>query len=164
MRNRLWLTFGIAILCVAGNAQWTDPPVEVPAFHAVAPAKAAVEPPILHGRQLTGPNFQLAWQVKAYQDAAKIPNVLYQLPCYCRCDRALGHTSLRSCFEGMHGAECDVCAKEGIYAYQMTRKGWTPKKIRAGIERGDWKTIDLEAVGKAAPGAKTARRSPNINS
>ncbi len=149
MKIRLWLTIAIAIVCVAANAQWTDPSAEIPAFHTSAPQNSAVEPPILQGSQLTGPNFQQAWQVKVYQDAAKIPNVLYQLPCYCHCDRALGHTSLRSCFAGLHGAECDVCAKEGFYAYRMTRKGWSPKQIREGIERGDWRQIDLEAVTAA---------------
>jgi len=148
MRTRLWLTIAVALLCVAAHAQWTDPASNIPAFHAAPPPHSALLPPILHGRQLTGPNFQLAWQVKAYKDAAKIPNVLYQLPCYCRCDLALGHTSLRSCFEGLHGAECDTCAKEGLYAYRMTRKGWTPQQIRAGIERGEWQKIDLDAVGK----------------
>lgn len=159
MKPHLWLT-GVAVLaCVAGNsrltahAQWTDPSFDVPAHHATAPPKSAVEPPILHGKQLTGPNFQQPWQVQVYRDAAKIPNVLYQLPCYCRCDRALGHTSLRSCFEGLHGAECDVCAKEGVYAYRMTRKGMTPKQIRDGIERGEWKDIDLDAIGKPRPRA-----------
>lgn len=146
MKYRLWLTLAIAIFCVAANAQWTDPATEIPAYHASAPKNSATLPPILHGRQLTGPNFQQAWQVKVYQDAAKIPNVLYQLPCYCHCDRALGHTSLRSCFAGLHGAECDTCAKEGYYAYRMTRKGWTPKQIRAGIERGEWQAINLETI------------------
>ena len=149
MRTRFWLTFFVAALCVAANAQWSDPAAEVPAFHTAPPAASAVEPPILHGRQLTGPNFQLAWQVEAYKEAAKIPNVLYQLPCYCHCDRALGHTSLHSCFEGLHGAECDICAKEGVYAYRMTRKGWTAKQIRVGIERGDWRTIDLDTITAA---------------
>lgn len=153
MKVRFALACAGAILCVAANAQWTDPSSEIPAFHSTPPAKTSVEPPILHGAQLTGPNFQLPWQVKVYQDAAKIPKVLYQLPCYCRCDRALGHTSLRSCFEGLHGAECDVCAKEGIYAYRRTRKGWTPKQIRAGIERGEWKQIDLNAIGASVPHA-----------
>ena len=95
---------------------------------------------------MTGINFQLPWQVKVYKDAAKVSSVLYQLPCYCRCDRAIGHTSLRSCFQGLHGAECGTCAKEGFYAYQMTRKGWTPTQIRAGIERGDYKKIDLDTI------------------
>ena len=146
MRTRLWLTIAVALLCVAAHAQWTDPASNIPAFHAAPPARSAVLPPILHGHQLTGPNFQSAWQVTVYKDAAKIPSVLYQLPCYCRCDLALGHTSLRSCFEGLHGAECDTCAKEGLYAYRMTRKGWTPQQIRAGIERGEWQNIDLESA------------------
>ncbi len=146
MRSRLWLTFAIALICVVAHAQWTDPAVDIPAFHTAAPIPTAVQPPILHGKQLTGPNFQMAWQVQVYKDAAKIPGVLYQLPCYCRCDLALGHHSLRSCFEGLHGAECSTCAKEGMYAYQMTRKGWTPRQIRVGIERGDWQKIDLEAA------------------
>ncbi len=149
MRFRFVLTCILAMLCVAANAQWTDPTVDVPAFHAANPKKPAAEPAILHGSQLTGPNFQLPWQVKVYQQAAKIPNVLYQLPCYCRCDRALGHTSLRSCFEGLHGAQCDICAREGFFAYQMTRKGWSTKQIRAAIERGEWKTIDLNSIGKS---------------
>jgi len=149
MRTRFWLTIAIALVCVAANAQWTTPGTDIPAFHSGAPARSAVLPPILHGKQLSGPNFQLAWQVKVYQDAAKIPNVLYQLPCYCHCDRALGHQSLRSCFEGLHGAECGTCAKEGFYAYRMTRKGRTPKQIRAGIERGDWQKVDLAAAAKS---------------
>ena len=148
MRNRLWLSFALALICVVAHAQWTDPAVDLPAFHTAAPSSIDVLPPILHGRQLTGPNFQQAWQVQVYKEAAKIPGVLYQLPCYCRCDRELGHTSLRSCFEGLHGAECDTCAKEGAYAYQMTRKGWSPKQIRAGIERGNWQKVDLDTIGK----------------
>lgn len=147
MRTRFWTAVLAVVVCVAAHAQWTDPAIDIPAFHTAAPASSAKEPAILHGKQLNGPDFHYPWQVKAYQDAAKIPAVLYQLPCYCRCDRAMGHTSLRSCFEGLHGAECDICAREGIYAYQMTRKGWTPKQIRTGIERGDWKSIHLESIG-----------------
>jgi hypothetical protein len=149
MRKQVLMGLALALVCIAANAQWTDPTVDVPAFHAAPPSKGEILPPILHGAQLTGPGFQFPWQVKVYQEAAKIPNVLYQLPCYCRCDRALGHQSLRSCFSGMHGAECSTCAKEGHYAYLMTRKGQTPKQIRAGIERGDYQKVDLGSVGKA---------------
>lgn len=151
MPNRFWLTLTIALICVAAHAQWTDPTVDVPAFHPAAPVRSVKLPPILHGKELSGINFQLAWQVRVYQDAAKISSVLYQLPCYCRCDRAVGHTSLRSCFEGLHGAECSTCAKEGSYAYRMTRKGWTSSQIRAGIERGDWKKIDLDTAAGSHP-------------
>ena len=80
-----------------------------------------------------------------YQDAAKVSSVLYQLPCNCRCDRALGHTSLRSCFEGLHGTECSTCAKEGLFAYQQTKLGKSPVQIRAAIERHEYETIPLEA-------------------
>lgn len=153
MRNRILFTAALALACVAANAQWTDPALDTPAYHAAPPAKGASMKPILHGAQLTGPGFQFPWQVRVYQEAAKIPNVLYQEPCYCHCDRALGHTSLHSCFSGMHGAECGTCAKEGHYAYLMTRKGWTPKQIRAGIERGDWQKIDLESLNQNPPRA-----------
>jgi len=148
MRSRIWFTLVLALVCVAANAQWTDPAVDIPAYHAAPPAKGAKLRPILQGKQLTGPGFQFAWQVRVYQEAAKIPNVLYQMPCYCRCDRALGHQSLHSCFSGMHGAECGTCAKEGHYAYMMTQKGLTPKQIRANIERGDWQKVDLTTLGQ----------------
>lgn len=148
LKNHFFLTLAAAVVCAAGQAQWTGPVSDIPAFHTTPPPAHATQPQILHGSQLTGPNFTQPWQRQVYQDAAKVPNVLYQLPCYCRCDLALGHTSLRSCFTGLHGAECDVCAKEGEYAYRMTRKGWTPQQIRAGIERGEWKQINLESLGK----------------
>ena len=86
-------------------------------------------------------------EVPAYHPAAplKVSAVLYQLPCYCHCDRALGHTSLRSCFEGLHGAECSTCAKEGFYAYQQTKLGKTPAQIRDAImNHHAYESIDLE--------------------
>ena len=98
------------------------------------------------GKQLAGPYFSHAYQVTAYKMAATIPAVLHQLPCYCRCDRALGHNSLHSCFEGEHGAECSTCMKEGVYAFQQTRLGKSPVQIRTGIEKGEWMNIDLETV------------------
>jgi len=78
-----------------------------------------------------------------------IPGVLYQLPCYCRCDRALGHKSLLSCFQGTHAAICSTCAQEGHFAYEMTKRGWTPKQIRDAIEHQEYKSIDLEKLGKS---------------
>ncbi|MGC2163170.1 MAG: CYCXC family (seleno)protein [Silvibacterium sp.] len=145
--KRILLTAALGLITVASYAQWSNPSDDIPAYHPAPPASAAAQPPILSGKQLTGEYFRYPWQVKVYKEAAEIPNVLYQLPCYCRCDRALGHTSLRSCFEGTHGAICDTCAKEGAYAYRMTKRGWTPKQIRAGIERQDYEKIDLNKLG-----------------
>lgn len=139
-----FLAVAIAALTLASYAQWSNPADDVPAYHPSAPLKVSGLPPILSGSKLTGENFQYPWQAHVYQEAAKVGNVLYQLPCNCRCDRALGHTSLRSCFEGLHGTECSTCAKEGFYAYQQTKLGKTPAEIRAAIAHHDYESIDLE--------------------
>jgi hypothetical protein len=133
----------------AVHAQWSDPQQDVPAYHPLAPRKSDALPPILSGDQLTGQFFREKWQAEVYKEAAQIPDVLYQLPCYCRCDRALGHTSLHSCFEGTHGAICATCAAEGAYAFRMTKQGKTPEQIRAGIERKEYESIDLDALGRS---------------
>lgn len=141
--KRMLITLALGLCTAAGYAQWSNPADEIPAYHPAPPANATKLPPVLSGSELTGPNFHYAWQVKVYKEAAKIPGVLYQLPCYCRCDRALGHSSLHSCFEGTHGAECSTCAQEEAYAYEMTRRGWTPQQIRNGIEHREYEKIDL---------------------
>jgi hypothetical protein len=101
-------------LTAASYAQWSNPADDVAAYHPSAPLKVSALPPILSGAKLTGENFRYPWQVHVYQQVAKVSSVVYQLPCNCRCDRALGHTSLRSCFEGLHGTECSTCAQEGF--------------------------------------------------
>jgi Protein of unknown function with PCYCGC motif len=144
--RRLMVCVGIAMLTVAASAQWIGND-DVPAYHPTAPTAATKLPAILSGKQLTGPMFQYPWQKAVYVDAAKVPNVLYQLPCYCRCDKNMGHASLHSCFEGLHGAECSTCAKEGYYAYQMTLKGKSVKEIRQGVMRKDYESVNLNAIG-----------------
>src|ERR1700735_54381 len=133
----------------AMRAKFPDPQPATPAYHAQGPEKGQELPPILSGNQLTGQFFREKWQGEVYKEAAQIPTVLYQLPCYCRCDRALGHTSLHSCFEGTHGAICATCAAEGAYAWRMTKQGRTPEQIRAGIERKEYESIDLDALGRS---------------
>jgi hypothetical protein len=138
------LSVGVFAITLASYAQWSNPADDVPAYHASAPLKVGALPPILSGTQLSGENFRYPWQSHVYQQAAKIGNVIYQLPCNCRCDRALGHTSLRSCYEGLHGTECSTCAKEAFLAYRMTKLGKTPAEIRASISRREYESIDLE--------------------
>ncbi len=140
--KRVLGSLALGLLTIVASAQWTNPSNDVPAYNAGAPRQAL--PPILSGTQLTGLYFQHPYQVVAYKMAAKIPNVLHQQPCYCRCDRSMGHNSLHSCFEGTHGAACSTCMQEGVYAYQQTKLGKTPMQIRAGIERGEWHQVDLE--------------------
>ena len=143
--TRRWvLGLVVTATTAASYAQWSNPASDVPAYHPSAPLKVSALPTIRPGASLTGENFRYPWQVHVYQQAAKIQNVIYQLPCNCRCDRALGHTSLRSCYEGLHGTECSTCAKEAFYAYQQTKLGKTPAEIRAGIAQHAYEAIDLE--------------------
>ena len=111
----------------------------VPAYHAQPPTEAL--PETLDPAQFDNPVVK-----NSYALAAKARKVLYQQPCYCHCDRAMGHNSLHSCFESTHGAACSTCAKEAVYAYNMTRQGKTPQQIRDGIERGEWQSIDLDTL------------------
>jgi hypothetical protein len=140
--KRILGCLALGLVTIAASAQWSNPAADIPAYNAKPPAKML--PAILTGDQLTGPYFTHAYQTTAYKMAAKIPAVLHQQPCYCHCDRAMGHNSLHSCFEGTHGAACSTCMKEAVYAYEQTKKGKTPAQIRAGIEKGDWIDVDLE--------------------
>jgi hypothetical protein len=136
----------LLVLVVAVSNRWAlsqqeEPPI--PAYNANHPAKGERLPPILKKEQLwsTGPLHP--YQVHAYELASRIPSVIYQQPCYCYCDR-VGHNSLHSCFEGMHGAECSTCMQELYYTYLQNKKGKTASQIRAGLIRGEWKQIDLQ--------------------
>ncbi len=139
--KRLVGALGLVLATLAATAQWSNPASDIPAYHIAGLSKSA--PPLLAGEQLTGPYFTHSYQTTAYVMAGKIPGVIYQLPCYCRCDQALGHKSLHSCFEGTHGAACSTCMKEAVFAYKETQAGHTPAQIRAAIEHSDWQAVDL---------------------
>lgn len=144
--KHILLSAAIALLAVGASAQWSNPSDDIPAYHASAPETAAKMPPVLTPEQVKAQNMTVAWQAKIYADAAKVQPVLYQLPCFCRCDKAMGHTSLHSCFEGIHGAVCSTCAKEGYYAYLMTKQGKSVKQIREGILHKEYESIDLATI------------------
>jgi hypothetical protein len=108
----------------------------IPSYHAYA-----LKPPT--PKTLDPNQFPDALNRNVYALAAKIKPVLYQQPCYCYCDRHEGHKSLLDCYASDHGSKCDICQKEAVLAYQLTRKGKTPEQIRAAIIRGDWKSVDL---------------------
>jgi Protein of unknown function with PCYCGC motif len=129
------------------SAQWPAQQDEggIPAYNAGPPPTDAKLPAILTKADLWGADAQYPYQTHAYELAAKIPSVLHQQPCYCYCDR-MGHNSLRSCYENTHGARCSTCLKELYYSYQQHQKGKTAAQIRAGIIKGEWKTIDLQSA------------------
>ena len=142
--KRVFPLICVTLLAITTSAQFMDK--EVPAYHPQPPVKGEKLVPITSAAELDQMNLKYDFQRRAYEAAAKVPRVLYQLPCYCFCDRSAGHTSLHSCFEADHGSHCSTCMQEAFYAYQMTKQGKTAKQIREGIMRGDYKTIDLRSM------------------
>ena len=70
----------------------------------------------------------------AYKAAREIPQTLAQLPCYCHCDRGMGHKSLHSCYEDDHAAHCAVCVDEALMAYRLQKEqGLSAAQIRERI-------------------------------
>ena len=141
MKKPALLVF-VALLAVVSFAQGDH----VPAYNAHPPNPGDALP-ILPQDQRWGEAFKYPYQVQSYEMAAKISSVLYQLPCYCYCER-IGHNSLHTCFESTHGAHCGICMKEVYYAFEQSKQKKTIDQIRAGIIKGEWKSIDLESVAK----------------
>jgi len=145
MRARVAASAVLFVMVALVSAPWLESESDQGVPHFNAPPTAGQKlPPILTKDQLWGANAQYPYQIHAYELAAKIPKVIYQQPCYCYCDRGMGHNSLHSCFAGTHGAECGSCLKELYYAYTMYKQGKTARQIRAGIIKGDWKLVDLD--------------------
>jgi hypothetical protein len=124
----------VAPRAVSHPGQGAEEPV--PAFHTEAPQG---QPPAT----LNPSEFSEVVVQNAYTLAARVKRILYQQPCYCHCDRSQGHTSLLDCFASKHGSECGVCMREAIYSYEQSHKGKTAAQIRAGIERGEWRGVDM---------------------
>lgn len=83
----------------------------------------------------------------SFKFAADHPEVLDYMPCYCGCDRSLGHHNNTACFVGArdakgkvtqwvpHGVICEVCQDVAHTAMQMHNSGATTAAIRAEIDR-----------------------------
>ena len=99
----------------------------IPAHFENAPARESLSP-TLNAAMFTGKARQ------AYQIAGEIPQTLAQLPCYCHCDRGMGHKSLHSCFEDDHAAHCAVCVDEALMAYRLEKsEGLSAAQVRERI-------------------------------
>ena len=82
----------------------------------------------------------------AYEFAARHPEVLSYMPCFCGCERG-GHRNNDDCFVGKrnakgqvtewvaHGMVCEVCLDVATQAAQMHRSGASLTEIRESIER-----------------------------
>lgn len=115
-----------------------------PAYHSEVPAGAL--PQTMDPATFRDPVVQ-----NAYATAAKVKRVLYQQPCYCHCDRSIGHQSLLDCYVGKHASVCDICMKETFYSYEQTQKKKTAAQIRTGIERGEWQQVDISKYESVPP-------------
>jgi hypothetical protein len=127
------------------QSEGTEP---IPAFHTEVPKGPL--PATLDPKQFDDILVQ-----NAYTLASRAKRVLYQQPCYCHCDRSQGHGSLLDCFAGKHAAECGVCIREGLYSYEQLRKGKTAAQIREGIEKGEWRQVDVSKYQQAPVPAAT---------
>jgi|CXWL01.1.fsa_nt_gi hypothetical protein len=100
--------------------------IEIPAFQSGT--SIANLPPTLSPAMFTG-------SVRAaYTVAGEIPETLAQIPCYCKCDRSLGHKSLHSCFTDDHASKCGTCMNEAMSAYRLKKEQkLNPEHIREKI-------------------------------
>ena len=83
---------------------------------------------------------------QVYEFAARHPEVLQYMPCYCNCQQ-IGHTSNHSCFVksraangrvtewDSHGIGCGVCIAVGRDAMTLFKSGLKPIAIRAAIDK-----------------------------
>ncbi|HEU4795389.1 MAG TPA: CYCXC family (seleno)protein [Pyrinomonadaceae bacterium] len=156
--NKTWLLIGvIAVLgamamIIIGNSDSrpkTTPPVQeqpvaqtpidshqhphshdnktIPAYFEQAPSRASLGP-TLEPQQFTGKVRE------AYLAVRAIPQTIAQMPCYCHCDRGMGHKSLYSCFEDDHASHCAVCVNEALLALKLEKEQkLTPAQIRDRI-------------------------------
>lgn len=81
----------------------------------------------------------------AYEFAARNPDVIKYVPCYCGCERS-GHGSNESCFVqsrtasggvtwDVHGWGCTICIDVAAEAARMHAGGADASSIRAAIDR-----------------------------
>jgi hypothetical protein len=99
---------------------------QVPAHYEAPPALRDL-PPILAPSQFAGKTRE------AYEAVKQNPITIAQMPCYCHCDRGMGHKSLHSCFEDDHAAHCATCVDEALIAYRLQREGLSDAQIRERI-------------------------------
>src|SRR5262249_10899143 len=99
----------------------------IPAHYEHAPSRSSLGP-TLEPEKFTGPVRD------GYRAAREIPQTLAQLPCYCHCDRGMGHKSLYSCYEDDHASHCATCVNEALLALKLEKEQkLTPAQIRDRI-------------------------------
>lgn len=141
------LLFGAAFVATltAGDAQ--QPPRTArpaPAAPQARPAPPGALPPLPQVSFEPVRPMPVVQQV--YEFAARHPEVLNYIPCYCGCER-VGHKANHDCFVksraangritewDTHGMGCAVCLDVGRKAMTMFNQGMSVSAIRAAIEK-----------------------------
>jgi len=119
---------------------------------ATAPAAGKVTPMKPHTGPLPAlprisfePPRPMAVVQQVYEFAARHPEVLQHVPCYCGCER-IGHNGNHDCFIksraangrvsewDVHGIGCTICIDVARDAMTLFNTGATPTAIRAAID------------------------------
>ncbi|HKP39326.1 MAG TPA: CYCXC family (seleno)protein [Pyrinomonadaceae bacterium] len=113
---------------LATHSPVSHPPLtaNVPAHYETAPSLSSLAP-TLAPEQFSGKARE------AYQAVKMIPQTIAQMPCYCHCDRSIGHKSLHSCFEDGHATSCATCIDEALLAFRLQKQGLSPAQIREQV-------------------------------
>ena len=112
----------------------------------IAPIKAHTGPlPALPPVPFT-PSRPMAIVQQVYEFAARHPEVLQHVPCYCGCER-MGHNGNHDCFVKArtangtvtewepHGIGCAICLDVGRDAMSLFNTGSSVQQIRSAIEK-----------------------------
>jgi len=100
---------------------------------AVNPAPANGQ--LVENRPVLSPALFSGKAALAYRYAAEIPKVIDSQFCYCYCKKDHGHKTLLTCFTSTHGAKCDVCINEVIYAYELYQEGKSLDDIVVAVDK-----------------------------
>jgi hypothetical protein len=90
---------------------------------------------LVETRPILSPALFTGKVAQAYRIAAEIPKILDSQFCYCYCKQEKQHKTLLTCFTNKHGAKCDTCINEVLYAYELYKKGFTLDEIIIAVDK-----------------------------
>ena len=141
------LVGSVAVLAAGRALPQAEPrPRAAVALAAALPAKAHTGPLPALPRVSFDPPRPQAYVQQVYEFAARHPEVLQYVPCYCGCERE-GHTANHSCFVksraasgqvkewDSHGMGCAICMDVAHDAMTLFQAGGRPAAIREAIDK-----------------------------
>lgn len=135
------------------------------------PAPPGALPPVPMEQYLARP---VAVVQQVYEFAARHPEVLQYVPCYCGC-QSIGHKGNHECFvkrraaDGRvlewepHGSGCAVCVDVARDAMLMFNSGATPGAIRTAIDQKWGTRAQTQTPTPAPPGGPRPQGSGRSN-